>query len=49
VIVDTISLHFINGSKLDYVEELIGSSFQLIDNPKVTTKCGCGTSFNIEV
>ncbi|KAJ3296899.1 hypothetical protein HK104_001050 [Borealophlyctis nickersoniae] len=34
VVVDTVSLDFIGGSKLDFVEELIGSSFQILDNPK---------------
>ena len=46
VIIDDTSLNFINGSKIDYVTELIGSSFK-ITNPQASSSCGCGTSFSI--
>ena len=46
VLVDKISLDLINGSKIDYVDELIGSSFK-VTNPKSSSSCGCGTSFSI--
>ena len=46
VIVDDVSLNLIKGSTLDYVKELIGSSFK-IENPHATSSCGCGTSFSI--
>ena len=46
VLIDKISLNLINGSKIDYVNELIGSSFKVI-NPKASSSCGCGTSFSI--
>ena len=46
VLVDKISLGLINGSKIDYVNELIGSSFK-VTNPKSSSSCGCGTSFSI--
>ena len=46
VLVDKISLDLINGSKIDYVNELIGSSFK-VTNPKATSSCGCGTSFSL--
>ena len=46
VIVDETSLSLINGSKIDYVNELIGSSFK-IENPKAISSCGCGTSFSL--
>ena len=46
VLVDKISLGLINGSKIDYVNELIGSSFK-VTNPKASSSCGCGTSFSI--
>ena len=46
VLIDTISLNMIKGSKIDYVNELIGSSFK-ISNPKASSSCGCGTSFSI--
>ncbi|KAI9208912.1 uncharacterized protein BJ171DRAFT_487652 [Polychytrium aggregatum] len=49
VVVDPVSLELIDGSTLDYVEELIGSSFQLVDNPKAETACGCKTSFSIKI
>ena len=46
VLIDDISLNLIKGSTLDYVTELIGSSFK-IENPQATSSCGCGTSFSI--
>ena len=46
VLIDSTSLNFIKGSKIDYVRELIGSSFK-ITNPKAASSCGCGTSFSI--
>ena len=46
ILIDTTSLKLIKGSKLDYVKELIGSSFK-ISNPQATSSCGCGTSFSI--
>ncbi len=46
VLIDKISLELIKGSKIDYVNELIGSSFK-ISNPQASSSCGCGTSFSI--
>ncbi len=46
VIIDPTSLNLIKGSKIDYVNELIGSSFK-ISNPQASSSCGCGTSFSI--
>ena len=46
VLIDNTSLELINGSKIDYVNELIGSSFK-VTNPKSSSSCGCGTSFSI--
>ncbi len=46
VLVDPVSLGFLKGSEIDYVQDLIGSSFQ-IRNPNATAGCGCGTSFSI--
>ena len=46
VIIDTASLDLIKGSKIDYVNELIGSSFK-ISNPQASSSCGCGTSFSL--
>ncbi|GBC07653.1 hypothetical protein RclHR1_00760023 [Rhizophagus clarus] len=49
VVVDEISLGMIKGSKIDYTEELIGSQFQVSDNPQAASGCGCGISFEIKV
>ncbi len=46
VIIDEPSMELIQNSKIDYVHELIGSSFK-ITNPQATSSCGCGTSFSI--
>ena len=39
-----VSLNFMTGSEIDFVDDLIGSSFK-VNNPKATASCGCGTSF----
>ena len=44
--VDSASLPLLEGAEIDYVEELIGASFQ-IKNPNATSSCGCGNSFSI--
>lgn len=46
VLIDPMSLEFMAGSEIDFVDELIGQSFQ-IKNPNATASCGCGTSFSI--
>jgi iron-sulfur cluster insertion protein len=46
VVVDSTSLDLIQGSEIDFVEELVGSSFQ-VRNPNATSSCGCGNSFSI--
>ncbi len=46
LVVDEVSLDLLAGSEVDYVEELIGASFQ-INNPLATSSCGCGSSFSI--
>ena len=46
VVVDSMSLPFLAGAEIDYVEELIGASFK-INNPNAQASCGCGTSFTI--
>ena len=45
-VIDNDSLKLINGSIVDYKDELIGSSF-VIKNPKATASCGCVLSFSI--
>lgn len=46
VLIDPVSVDFLKDSEIDYVDELIGASFQ-IRNPNATAACGCGTSFSI--
>ena len=46
VLVDAVSLPLLAGSKLDFVDDLIGQSFR-IENPHATASCGCGTSFSV--
>ena len=46
VIVDESSLHYVDGSEVDYTESLMGSGFQ-VNNPNVVASCGCGSSFRI--
>ena len=44
VLVDPVSQQYMAGAVIDYVDDLIGSSFK-INNPNATASCGCGTSF----
>ncbi len=46
IVIDPISQQFLKQSKLEFIEELGASYFQ-ISNPNATAKCGCGNSFNI--
>jgi iron-sulfur cluster assembly accessory protein len=46
VAIDPVSVPYMAGSEIDYVDELIGASFK-IHNPNATASCGCGTSFSI--
>ena len=46
VLVDTDSLAFLGGARIDFVDDLIGQAFK-IDNPNATASCGCGTSFSV--
>ena len=46
VVMDFISLGLLNGSGLDYVEDLTGAKF-VIKNPNAASACGCGNSFSI--
>lgn len=45
VLVDPVSLPFLDGATIDYRDELIGARF-LVDNPNARSTCGCGTSFS---
>jgi len=46
VLVDSASAPFLAGSEVDFVDDLIGASFRVV-NPNATASCGCGTSFSI--
>jgi iron-sulfur cluster insertion protein len=46
VVVDNISMQYMNEAEVDYKEDLMGASFT-IKNPNVTATCGCGSSFTI--
>jgi iron-sulfur cluster assembly 2 len=48
VVMDTASLELLSGSTIDYTTELIGSQFKIVDNPRATSSCGCGTSFDVK-
>ena len=45
VIIDEMSINYMRGSTVDYVDDLMASGFK-IDNPNATASCGCGDSFN---
>ena len=45
-LVDEVSLAFLKGSEIDYVEELAGAEFR-VRNPNAKSSCGCGVSFSI--
>ena len=46
VLIDPVSLDYMAGSEIDFVDDLVGASFR-VNNPKATASCGCGTSFTI--
>ena len=46
VLVDQVSLQYMDGSVIDFVDDLIGQSFK-IQNPHAVASCGCGTSFSL--
>ena len=46
LVVDSLSLQYLEGSTVDYTEDLMGSKF-VITNPNATTTCRCGASFSI--
>lgn len=46
VLVDPVSVPFLAGAELDFVDDLIGAQFK-VKNPNATASCGCGTSFSV--
>ena len=49
IVLDEPSLELLHGSKVDYTMELIGSQFKITGNPRASSSCGCGTSFDVKV
>ena len=47
VVVDKLSMQFVFGSEVDYVEGLQGAGFA-VNNPNVVAACGCGSSFQVK-
>jgi iron-sulfur cluster assembly accessory protein len=45
-VVDPVSQAYLEGSEIDFVDDLIGRSFK-VKNPNATASCGCGTSFSV--
>ena len=45
VLVDSVSLHYLNGAKIDYSEDDIQGGQIIIENPNAASTCGCGSSF----
>jgi iron-sulfur cluster insertion protein len=46
VVIDSMSMQYLQGSSIDYKEDSMGASF-VINNPQAQTTCGCGSSFSI--
>ncbi len=46
VLIDPVSLRYLLGSEIDFVDDLIGASFK-VHNPQAKASCGCGTSFTL--
>ena len=46
VLVDSMSMQYLQGATINYREDLMGASF-VIDNPNAVTSCGCGSSFSV--
>eukprot|EP01111_Echinosteliopsis_oligospora_P009250 TRINITY_DN2680_c0_g1_i1.p1 TRINITY_DN2680_c0_g1~~TRINITY_DN2680_c0_g1_i1.p1 ORF type:complete len:175 (+),score=34.72 TRINITY_DN2680_c0_g1_i1:65-589(+) len=49
VVIDSESLKYLQGSKLDFTTEMIGSKFKIVENPLADKSCGCGTSFSSKI
>lgn len=47
VLIDSVSLAYLSGSEIDFVDDLIGASFR-VNNPQAKASCGCGTSFALK-
>jgi iron-sulfur cluster assembly protein len=48
LVVDKMSLPFLDGALVDYVENMMGGGFSVVSNPNATSNCGCGHSFRTD-
>jgi len=46
MLIDSVSMQYLAGSEVDFVDDLIGAAFK-VNNPKAKASCGCGTSFSL--
>ena len=46
VLVDSMSMQYVQGATVDYVEDLMGAQFKIL-NPQASSTCGCGSSFSV--
>ena len=46
VVIDDLSLPYLQGAEIDYTDELVGAHFK-VNNPNAASSCGCGTSFSV--
>ena len=46
VLIDPMSLDFLKGSEIDFVDDMIGQAFK-VNNPNAASSCGCGSSFSV--
>jgi iron-sulfur cluster insertion protein len=46
VVVDAMSMQYLNGASIDYKEDLMNANF-VINNPQASSSCGCGSSFSV--
>jgi iron-sulfur cluster insertion protein len=46
LVIDEVSLELVRGAEIDFVEDMMGASFQ-VKNPQAVSSCGCGSSFSI--
>ena len=46
VVIDAVSLELVKGAEIDFVEDMMGASFQ-VKNPNAASSCGCGNSFSV--
>ena len=48
LVIDKESLNLVDGSQIDFKDELIGKAFSVIENPRAGSACGCGVSFDLK-